>query len=100
MALSLARQPNCGTAFTKDTAPLSSLFRFEVKALFSVFYLVVLQPCCCAATDTCPQPYILSRFYRIDIREDANAHKVISDKYLPNSIRTVVEEFCQSDFCL
>ena len=40
------------------------------------------------------------QFYKIDIREDANTHKVISYKYLSNSICTVVEEFNQSDFCL
>ena len=47
-------------------------------------------------------PCFASRFnlYRTDIREDANTHKVISYKYLSNSICTVVEEFCQPDFCL
>ena len=47
-------------------------------------------------------PCFASRFsfYRIDIQDDANTHKVISYKYLSNSICTVVEEFCQSDLCL
>ena len=39
-------------------------------------------------------------FCRIDIRENANNHKVISYKYLSNSIWTVVKEFCQGYFCL
>ena len=45
-------------------------------------------------------PALPIQFYRIEIREDANTHKVISNKYLSNSTCTVVEEFCQSDFCL
>ena len=90
-------QPNCGTVFTIATALLSSLFRFEGS--FSAFHLVVLQPCS-AGTDTCSLLYIPILFYRIDIREDANTHKVISHKYLSRSICTVAEESCQGYFCL
>ena len=70
-----------------------------MKALFSAFYWVVLQPRS-AGTDTCLLLRIPIQFYRIDIREGANTHKVISYKYLSNRICTVVEEFCQSDFSL
>ena len=72
-------------------------FRFESS--LSAFNLVVLQPCS-GGTDTCPLLCIPIQFYRIDIREDANTHKVISYKYLPNSICTVVEEWHHGYFCL
>ena len=40
------------------------------------------------------------QFCKVDIREDANTHKVMSYKYLSKTICTAVEEFCQSNFCL
>ena len=80
MALSLARHnPIVVLFFTKATALLSSLFRFESS--FSAFYLVVLQSWS-AGTDTCPLLCIPIQFCRIDIREDASTHRAISCKYI------------------
>ena len=80
---------------TLGTAFLSSLSLFLVNGRsFSAFCLVVRQPYD-AGTNTYPLPYIPIRFYRIDIREDANTHKAIACKYISSSIYTVVEEVCQ-----
>ena len=74
-------QPNCGIVVTIATAPLSSLFfRFEGESSFRAFYLVGLQSRS-SGTDTWSLLCIPIHFYRIDIREDANTHKVISYKY-------------------
>ena len=48
---------------------------------FCVFSLVARQSCG-AGIDTYPLLYIPIRFYRIDIREDANTHMAILCKYL------------------
>ena len=45
-----------------------------------------------AGTNTHLLLYIPTRFYRIDIQEDAGTHKAISCKHLSRSICTVVEE--------
>ena len=50
--------------------------------------LVVHQPCS-AGADICTQLYIPIQFCKIDTREDANTHSVISYKYLSNRICTV-----------
>ena len=92
MALSLARHNPTVVQLSQELQhPCRRSFRFEGSVFFFGFLL---------GTDTCPLLCIPIHFKRTDIREDANTQKVISYKYLSKSICTVVEEFCQSDFCL
>ena len=75
--------------------PCRRFFRFESESSFSACYLVVLQHCC-AGTDTFALLCIPIQFGRIDIREDANTHKVtfqiVSARFSKNS--------ASYDFCL
>ena len=91
-------QPNCGTVFHNIFGKIVVAF-FVLKALFRLFTWLFFN-LAVRETDTRLLLCIPIQFYRIDIREDANTHKVILYKYLSNRICTVVEEFCQSDFCL
>ena len=79
----------------RDTTRLgySSYICHGIPVSSFVSFLTVL-------TDICLLLCIPNQFCKIDIREDANSYNVISYKYLSNYICTVVEEFCQSDFCL
>ena len=91
-------QPNCGTVFHSYS---TFVFAFSVLRVESSFDRLLTRLFFnLAGTDSCPLLCIPIQFYNIDIREDANVHKGTSCKYLSDSICTVVEEFCQSDFCL
>ena len=95
-ARSLARRNPVKVQFSQELQhPWSSLFPFW--ELFLGFFLGWSSTLLCANRISPALPP--DSVYRIDIRVDANIQKVISYKYFSNSICTVVEEFCQSDFC-
>ena len=56
----------------------------------SAFRWVVPQPAC-VQMNTCRRIYNPIQTYRIDIREDANSHKVIKCKYFSRSFCTAVD---------
>ena len=75
MVLSLARHnPIVVQFFTIATALSSSLFPFW-KIFFGL--LIGCSSTLCAGTDICHQLHIPIQSCKIDIREDANTHKVI-----------------------
>ena len=74
-------QLNCRTLFTIATALLSPPF-------FGLLFFVLQSSS--AETSTLCRIHIPILTYRLDIREDANSHKVISYNYLSRSICTAV----------